>query len=109
MSGSETEPLLLSPLLIFFTCSKPSTTLPNTVYSLSKKGAASKHIKNCEFALFGLPDLAIERVPLSWGTLLNSAIKSGRSDPPVPAFLKSKLLALDLCKLTFNDIKKVKF
>ena len=47
LSGSVTEPLLLSsPLLILSTNSIPSRTLPNTVYCLSRKGAGLKHIKN---------------------------------------------------------------
>ena len=47
LSGSSTAPLLLlSPLLMLSTCSKPSITFPKTVYCLSKKGAGLKQIKN---------------------------------------------------------------
>ena len=72
LSGSFTDPLLLSsPLLILSTKSIPSITLPKTVYCLSKKGAGLKHIKNWLLALFGSEDLAIDKVPLSCGKLLN--------------------------------------
>ena len=50
-----------------------------------------KQIINWLFALFGSDDLAIDKVPLSWGTLLNSCFKSGKSEPPVPALAKSNL------------------
>ena len=59
LSGSDTEPLLLSsPLLILSTNSMPSNTFPNTVYCLSRKGAGLKHMKNWLFALSGSEDLA---------------------------------------------------
>ena len=44
-----------------------------------------KLMKNCELAEFGLEDRAAPRVPRSCGSLENSAGRSGRSDPPVPA------------------------
>ena len=96
MSGSETEPFEPSPLLMLSTNSIPETTLPNTVYCLSKWGADSKQIKNWLLALFGLEDLAIESVPFSCGKSLNSDFRSGKSDEPVPALFKSNFAFVEL-------------
>ena len=46
LSGSDTDPFGPSPFLIKSTNSIPFITLPNTVYCLSKNGAALKQIKN---------------------------------------------------------------
>src|SRR5438874_10578827 len=73
-----------SPLLIVSTTSMPSTTLPHTVYCLSRKRASSKQMKNCEFAECGKLVRAIEQVPRTCGSALNSAFRSGRSEPPEP-------------------------
>ena len=65
LSGFETEPFGPSPFLILSTNSIPSTTLPKTVYCLSRCGASSKHIKNWLLALFGSEDLARSSDPNS--------------------------------------------
>ena len=41
-------------------------------------------MKNCELAEFGLDARAIETVPRTCGSALNSALRSGYFDPPVP-------------------------
>ena len=46
----------------------PETTLPHTVYCLSRKRASSKQMKNWLFALFGLCARAIEAVPRTCGS-----------------------------------------
>ena len=84
LSGLGTEPLFGSPFLIISIYSIPLTTLPKAEYCLSKWGAESKHIKNWLFALSGSADLAAESV-LVWATSVNSALRFGSSDPPVPA------------------------
>ena len=63
------------------------TTLPNTVYWPSRKFELLCTMKNCEPALSGLIDLAIETIPRSCRMSLNSAsmVVSG---PPVPHVLR---------------------
>src|SRR3546814_1993848 len=70
-----------SPLGRASTCSMPSITSPHTVYWRSRNVASSKQMKNWLFALFGLAERAIEQTPRTWGSLLNSAGRLGRSDP----------------------------
>src|SRR3546814_9342957 len=62
----------------------PSITSPHTVYWRSRNVASSKQMKNWLFALFGLAERAIEQTPRTWGSLLNSAGRLGRSDPLMP-------------------------
>src|SRR5688572_13144539 len=50
-------------------------------------------MKNWLLAEFGLDDRAAPSVPRSCGSLENSAGRSGRSDPPVPAMRMLKSLA----------------
>src|SRR5208337_2456850 len=80
LSGSLTG----SPRLILSTFSMPETTLPQTVYWRSRKWASSKQMKNCELAELGLDARAIDTVPRTCGSALNSAWRSGYFDPPVP-------------------------
>src|SRR5208282_6415856 len=80
LSGSRTG----SPRLILSTFSMPETTFPHTVYLRSRKGASAKQMKNCELAEFGLEARAIDTVPRTCGSALNSALRSGYFDPPVP-------------------------
>ena len=87
--GDQNNILFWSPLLILSTKSIPSITLPKTVYCLSRNDASLKQIKNWLLALFGSCDLAIDKVPLSWGKSLNSSLRSGKSEPPIPALFKS--------------------
>src|SRR3546814_2372797 len=60
------------------TCSMPSVTAPQTVYWPSRKRASSKQMKNWLSALFGFWARAIEQVPRTCGSSLNSA--SSRSE-----------------------------
>ena len=85
MSGFETAPELGSPFLILSINSIPFITFPNAEYWRSKCGADSKHMKNWLLALLGSADLAADKTPLVWAISVNSAFKSGKSDPPVPA------------------------
>ena len=62
-------------------------------------GSASKQIKNWLFALSGSADLA-ERTPLECAISVNSALRLGKSDPPVPANDKLKSGLLELPYLT---------
>src|SRR5271169_6927991 len=80
LSGSRTG----SPRLILSTFSMPETTLPQTVYCRLRKAASPKQMKNCELAESGLDERAIETVPRTCGSALNSALRSGYFDPPVP-------------------------
>ena len=73
-----------SPLGSASTCSMPSSTWPQTVYCLSRKVASSKTMKNWLLALCGLLARAIEQTPRTCGSSLNSACRSGLSDPPMP-------------------------
>ena len=81
LSGSWTG----SPRLILSTLSMPSMTWPQTVYWRLRKAASSKQMKNCELAEFGFCERAIEQVPRAWFMLENSALRSGLSEPPMPA------------------------
>src|SRR5581483_10150612 len=85
-SGSPAmAPLLCSPpFLIASTCSMPDTTLPQTVYWRSSHGESSKQMKNWLLALLGLLLRAIETVPRTCFSFENSALRSGRSELPVP-------------------------
>ena len=62
----------------------PSITSPHTVYWPSRKPQSSKQMKNWLLALFGLDERAIEAVPRTCGSPLNSAARSGLSDPLMP-------------------------
>src|SRR4029077_9586345 len=79
LSGSLTG----SPRLILSTFSMPSVTLPQTVYWLLRKLASSKQMKNWLSPESGLLARAIDTVPRTWGSRLNSAL-SFFPDPPVP-------------------------
>src|SRR5674476_971375 len=79
LSGSLTG----SPRLILSTLSIPSITLPQAVYWLSRKRASSKQMKNWLSPESGLPARAIDTVPRTCGSLLNSAL-SFCPEPPVP-------------------------
>src|SRR6476620_1037915 len=72
-----------SPRLIFSTFSMPAVTLPQTVYWLLRNEASSKQMKNWLSAESGLAARAIEVVPRTCGSLLNSAL-SFLPEPPVP-------------------------
>src|SRR5438128_1270654 len=80
LSGSFTG----SPRLILSTFSMPSITLPHTVYFLSRKVASSNTMKNWLLALSGLCERAIEHTPRTCGSALNSALRFGYFEPPVP-------------------------
>ena len=79
-SGSRTG----SPRLILSTFSMPDTTSPHTVYWRSRKPASSKQMKNCELAESGFCARAIEQVPRLWCSALNSCLRFGYFEPPVP-------------------------
>src|SRR3546814_6139981 len=83
-----------SPLGRASTCSMPSITSPHTVYWRSRNVASSKQMKNWLFALFGLAERAIEQTPRTWGSLLTSAGRLGRSDPLMPVPVGSPPCAL---------------
>src|SRR5262245_9771085 len=72
-----------SPRLILSTFSMPSVTLPQTVYWPSRKVASSKQMKNWLSPEFGSLARAIDTVPRTCGSLLNSAF-SFLPEPPVP-------------------------
>src|SRR5580704_13800985 len=80
LSGSRTG----SPRLILSTFSMPETTLPQTVYFRSRNPASPKQMKNCELAESGSLARAIEAVPRTCGSALNSALMFGYFEPPVP-------------------------
>src|SRR5690348_8758660 len=80
LSGSLTG----SPRLILSTFSMPEITLPHTVYCLSRKRASVKQMKNCELAEAGFCARAMEQVPRTCGSELNSALRFGYFEPPVP-------------------------
>ena len=67
----------------------PETTLPQTVYWRSRKAASPKQMKNCELAESGLEARAIDTVPRTCGSALNSALRSGYFEPPVPVPLRT--------------------
>src|SRR4051794_16096749 len=69
LSGSFTG----SPRLILSTFSMPDVTLPHTVYWLLRKAALSKQMKNWLSPESGLAARAIDAVPRTCGSLLNSA------------------------------------
>src|SRR6266404_3920898 len=79
LSGSCTG----SPRLILSTFSMPDVTLPQTVYWLLRNDASSKQMKNWLSPESGLAARAIEVVPRTCGSLLNSAL-SFLPEPPVP-------------------------
>ena len=83
-----------SPRLIVSTTSMPSITLPHTVYWRSRKRASEKQMKNCEFAECGKLVRAIEQVPRTCGSALNSALRSGSSEPPEPVPVGSPVWAM---------------
>ena len=56
-------------------------TLPQTVYCRSRKRASSKQMKNCELALSGFCERAIEAVPRTCGSALNSCLRFGYFEP----------------------------
>ena len=69
------------------------TILPNTVYCSSRKFEALCTIKNCEPALLGSADLAIETMPRLCLIVLNSA-STLVLGPPVPQVFGSPLIVL---------------
>src|SRR5690606_19328 len=73
-----------SPLGSASTYSMPLITSPQTVYCRSRKRASSKQMKNWLLALSGTCVRAIEQVPRTCGASLNSALRSGLSEPPIP-------------------------
>src|SRR4029078_13412762 len=73
-----------SPRLILSMLSMPSITLPHTVYCLSRKPASSKQMKNWLLALLGFDERAIEQIPRTCGSALNSAGRVGSLEPPGP-------------------------
>src|SRR5580698_1351954 len=91
LSGSRTG----SPRLILSTFSMPETTLPQAVYCLSRNFASSKQMKNWELAESGLCARAIETVPRTCGSALNSALRFGYFDPPVPVPLGQPVCAMN--------------
>src|SRR6476660_7517830 len=66
------------------TYSIPLSTWPQTVYCPSRKPASPKQMKNWLLALFGSGVRAIDAVPRTCGSRLNSAFRFGRSEPLVP-------------------------
>src|SRR6476620_962983 len=70
------------------TSSIPDITFPNTVYCPSRKFESFKTMKNCEPALSGFCDLAIDNAPRECFFLLNSA-SIFQPGPPVPHLLLS--------------------
>src|SRR5258705_4103138 len=72
-----------SPRLILSTFSMPDVTLPQTVYWPLRNDASSKQMKNWLSPESGLLARAIEVVPRTCGSLLNSAL-SFLPEPPVP-------------------------
>src|SRR5512135_1854666 len=75
-------------LTILSATSIPEVTSPKTVYFWLREGASATQMKNCDPALSGCADLAMERMPLLWGLLLNSAF-TVYPGPPVPCFDRS--------------------
>src|SRR5882724_10176829 len=72
-----------SPRLILSTFSMPELTLPQTVYWPLRNDASSKQMKNWLSPELGSLARAIEVVPRTCGSLLNSAL-SFWPEPPVP-------------------------
>src|SRR4051812_10462441 len=70
-------------LTILSTTSMPFVTCPKTLYWLSSDGASATMMKNCDDALFGEFERAIERMPRLCFTELNSAFTICGA-PPVP-------------------------
>src|ERR1700692_555436 len=64
-----------SPRLILSTFSIPAVTLPQTVYWLLRNDASSKQMKNWLSPESGLAARAIEVVPRTCGSLLNSGLR----------------------------------
>jgi len=69
-------------------------TCPHTVYWRSSQGDSSKQMKNWLLALLGLLLRAIETVPRTCFSAVNSAFKSGRCEPPVPVPVGSPVCAM---------------
>src|SRR3989454_1770057 len=63
--------------------SVPLTTSPNAVYCQSRKFESATQMKNCEPALSGSLDRAMDKTPRLCGLLLNSALTRWPG-PPVP-------------------------
>src|SRR5262249_10330394 len=61
----------------------PDVTFPKTVYFPSRNFESFNTMKNCEPALFGSCDLAIDNTPRECVFLLNSAL-TFQPGPPVP-------------------------
>src|SRR3954447_21100237 len=70
-------------LTIVSTTSIPFVTCPNALYWLSSDGASATMMKNCDDALFGELERAIERMPRLCLMELNSA-SMFLPEPPVP-------------------------
>src|ERR1051326_327466 len=70
-------------LTILSATSIPFVTFPNTVYCLSRHGESEVTMKNCDEALFGSFERAMETMPRTCEMLLNSALIF-LPEPPVP-------------------------
>src|SRR5450432_2454713 len=71
------------PPTILSATSIPLVTCPKTVYWLSRNGESLTTIKNCDDALSGLAERAIDTMPRLCEILLNSALTFD-PEPPVP-------------------------
>src|SRR2546423_3718248 len=74
---------LRGALTILSATSIPFVTLPKAVYWLSSDPASATQMKNCDEALFGSFERAMETTPRAWWMLLNSAA-TFLPEPPVP-------------------------
>ena len=59
---------------IWSATSMPRTTRPKAVYCLSRKPESATQMKNCEPALLGSLERAMESTPRLWAVSLNSAL-----------------------------------
>ena len=83
-----------SPRWMASTYCMPAITRPNAVYLPSSAKRGWKQMKNWLFALSSLWARAIDTVPRKCGTALNSALRSGSGDPPVPVPVGSPVCAM---------------
>src|SRR5205085_9290195 len=79
------SPVLRGALTILSATSMPLVTCPKTLYWLSSEGASATMTKNCDEALFGSFERAIETIPRLCLIELNSA-GTFFPDPPYPHF-----------------------
>ena len=85
LSGSRTG----SPRLILSTFSIPETTLPQTVYCRSRKGASPKQMKNCELAEFRTRRARHRHRPAHVRLGVELGLEVGYFDPPVPVSVRA--------------------